>query len=54
MQAPKIEKIVLNMGLGLDACDSKILKVIQDRFSKLNWTASYCYQIQKSSSKFQN
>ena len=25
--APRIEKIVLNMGLGLDGADSKILKV---------------------------
>ena len=28
MQVPKIEKIVINMGLGLDANDNKIIKVI--------------------------
>ena len=27
--APKIEKIVLNMGLGLDGADSKILKACE-------------------------
>ena len=26
--APRIEKVVLNMGLGLDATDSKILKSV--------------------------
>ena len=35
MQAPKIEKIVLNMGLGLDASDSKILKSIKDDLGNL-------------------
>ena len=29
MQVPKIEKIVINMGLGLDANDNKILKIIE-------------------------
>ena len=28
--APKIEKIVLNMGLGLDGADSKILKACEE------------------------
>jgi len=35
MQVPKIEKIVLNMGLGLDATDNKILKVIQADLANL-------------------
>jgi len=35
MQAPKIEKIVLNMGLGLDASDSKILKIIKEDLANL-------------------
>ncbi|MEK9741779.1 MAG: 50S ribosomal protein L5 [Pelagibacteraceae bacterium] len=35
MQAPKLEKIVLNMGLGLDASDSKILKSIQTDLANL-------------------
>ena len=29
MQVPKIEKIVINMGLGLDANDNKLLKTIE-------------------------
>lgn len=29
MQVPRLEKIVINMGLGLDANDSKILKTIE-------------------------
>ena len=29
LMAPKIEKIVLNMGLGLDGADSKILKAAE-------------------------
>ncbi|MAK12289.1 MAG: 50S ribosomal protein L5 [Candidatus Pelagibacter sp.] len=29
MQVPKIEKIVINMGLGLDANDNKLLKIIE-------------------------
>ena len=35
MQAPKIKKIVLNMGLGLDASDSKVLKVIKEDLANL-------------------
>ncbi|MDA0971957.1 MAG: 50S ribosomal protein L5 [Proteobacteria bacterium] len=35
MQVPKLEKIVLNMGLGLDASDSKILKSIQTDLGNL-------------------
>ena len=32
---PKIQKIVLNMGLGLDGNDSKILKTCQEDLSKI-------------------
>ena len=32
---PKIEKIVLNMGLGLDGNDSKILKSCEEDMAKL-------------------
>jgi len=31
MQAPKLVKIVLNMGLGLDGTDNKILKSAEDQ-----------------------
>ena len=32
---PKIEKVVLNMGLGLDGADSKILKSCEEDMSKI-------------------
>ena len=34
--APKIEKIVLNMGLGLDGADSKILKACEEDLSLIH------------------
>ena len=33
---PKIEKIVLNMGLGLDGNDSKILKSCEEDLAKIS------------------
>ena len=33
--APRIEKVVLNMGLGLDATDSKILKSCEEDMAKI-------------------
>ena len=35
MQAPKLVKIVLNMGLGLDGTDNKILKSAEDDLSAI-------------------
>ena len=35
---PRIEKVVLNMGLGLDGNDSKILKSCEN-----HWTKTGCY-----------
>jgi large subunit ribosomal protein L5 len=35
MQAPKIEKIVLNMGVGLAKQDSKVLKAAQDQLATI-------------------
>ena len=32
---PKIEKIVLNMGLGLDGADAKILKSAEEDLGKI-------------------
>ena len=32
---PRIEKIVLNMGLGLDGADAKILKAAEEDMGKL-------------------
>ena len=34
---PKIEKIVLNMGLGLDGNDSKILKSCEEDMARKTW-----------------
>ena len=33
--APKIEKVVLNMGLGLDGNDNKIIKSCEEDLSKI-------------------
>ena len=33
--APKIEKVVLNMGLGLDGADAKFLKAVKKIWQKL-------------------
>ena len=33
--APRIEKIVLNMGLGLDGSDAKILKAAEEDIGKI-------------------
>ena len=35
MQAPRLVKIVLNMGLGLDGTDNKILKSAEDDLSAI-------------------
>ena len=34
---PEIQKIVLNMGLGIDGNDSKILKTCEDDLSKISF-----------------
>ena len=33
--APKIEKVILNMGLGLDGADAKILKACEQDMAKI-------------------
>ena len=35
MEVPKLEKIVLNMGLGLDAADNKVLKLIESDLANI-------------------
>ena len=35
--APKLTKVVLNMGLGIDGNDSKILKVCEEDLSKTKY-----------------
>ena len=32
---PKVEKVVLNMGLGLDGADAKVLKACEEDMSKI-------------------
>ena len=49
MQAPKLVKIVLNMGLGLDGTDGKILKSAEDDLSAI---AGQKAQITKSKNQF--
>jgi large subunit ribosomal protein L5 len=42
---PKIEKIVLNMGLGLDGNDAKILKSCEEDLAKNYWSKTSYYKI---------
>ncbi len=49
---PVIQKIVLNMGLGLDGNDSKILKTCQDDLSKITGQMPVVTKFKKSISNF--
>ncbi len=49
---PKIEKIVLNMGLGLDGNDSKILKSCEDDLAKITGQKPVITKFKKSISNF--
>ena len=49
---PKIEKIVLNMGLGLDGNDSKILKACENDLSLLTGQKPVVTKFKKSISNF--
>ena len=50
--APKIEKIVLNMGLGLDASDSKILKACEEDMAKITGQKPITTKFKKSVANF--
>ena len=50
--APKIEKIVLNMGLGLDASDAKILKSCEEDMSKITGQKPVTTKFKKSVANF--
>ena len=52
MQAPKLVKIVLNMGLGLDGTDSKILKSAEDDLSAIAGQKAQVTKSKKSISNF--
>ena len=49
---PKIEKIILNMGLGLDGNDSKILKSCQEDLAKISGQKPIITKFKKSISNF--
>ena len=50
--APKIEKIVLNMGLGLDGADSKILKSCEEDMGKITGQHPVITKFKKSVANF--
>jgi len=50
--APKIEKIILNMGLGLDASDAKILKSCEEDMAKLSGQKPVITKFKKSVANF--
>ena len=50
--APKIEKIVLNMGLGLDGTDSKILKACEEDMAKITGQKPVITKFKKSVANF--
>ena len=50
--APKIEKIVLNMGLGLDGADSKILKACEEDMAKITGQKPVITKFKKSVANF--
>ena len=49
---PKIEKVVLNMGLGLDATDSKILKACEEDMAKITGQKPVTTKFKKSVANF--
>ena len=49
---PKIEKIVLNMGLGLDGADSKILKACEEDMAKITGQKPVITKFKKSVANF--
>ena len=50
--APKIEKIVLNMGLGLDGSDAKILKTAEEDMGKITGQKPVVTKFKKSVANF--
>ena len=49
---PKIEKIVLNMGLGIDGNDSKILKSCEEDLAKITGQKPVTTKFKKSVANF--
>ena len=50
--SPKLEKVVLNMGLGIDGNDSKILKSCQEDLAKITGQKPVVTKFKKSISNF--
>ena len=50
--APRIEKVILNMGLGLDATDSKILKSCEEDMAKITGQKPVTTKFKKSVANF--
>ena len=50
--APRIEKIVLNMGLGLDGADAKILKAAEEDMAKITGQKPVITKFKKSVANF--
>ena len=51
-QGPKVEKIVINMGLGLDGADSKILKSSEEDLAKITGQMPTITKFKKSVANF--
>ena len=51
---PEIEKVVLNMGLGLDGADSKILKASEEDLAKITGQKPVVTKFKKSVANFKN
>ena len=51
-EVPKIEKIILNMGLGLDGNDSKLLKSCEDDLAKITGQKPIITKFKKSVANF--
>jgi len=49
---PKIEKVVINMGLGLDGADAKILKAAEDDIGKITGQKPVITKFKKSVANF--
>ena len=49
---PRIEKVILNMGLGLDATDSKILKSCEEDMAKITGQKPVTTKFKKSVANF--
>ena len=50
--APRIEKVILNMGLGLDGADSKILKSCEEDMAKISGQHPVITKFKKSVANF--